>query len=110
MKRCPQCNRVETDDSLAFCRADGTSLIGDSGSVNADAGTIKFTSAPVSGEDATNVLPNTPTTPEINRSTGPTTVLSQQHTLGTTRELATSNKRKAVLVALIVVVAGIVVA
>ena len=27
MKRCPQCNRVETDDALAFCRADGTRLI-----------------------------------------------------------------------------------
>ena len=23
MKRCPQCNRVETDDALTFCRADG---------------------------------------------------------------------------------------
>ncbi len=29
MKRCPQCNRVETDDALAFCRADGTRLIAD---------------------------------------------------------------------------------
>jgi TolB-like protein/Tfp pilus assembly protein PilF len=27
MKRCLQCNRVETDDTLAFCRADGTRLI-----------------------------------------------------------------------------------
>jgi len=26
MKRCPQCNLVETDDSLRFCRADGTAL------------------------------------------------------------------------------------
>src|SRR5437660_1218988 len=30
MKRCPQCNRVETDDTLAFCRADGTRLIDES--------------------------------------------------------------------------------
>src|SRR5258705_1739983 len=29
MKRCPQCNRVETDDALAFCRADGARLIAD---------------------------------------------------------------------------------
>ena len=29
MKRCPQCNRVQTDDALAFCRADGTRLIAD---------------------------------------------------------------------------------
>src|SRR6476661_3988617 len=29
MKRCPQCNRIETDDALAFCRMDGTRLIAD---------------------------------------------------------------------------------
>ncbi|MFN2532891.1 MAG: tetratricopeptide repeat protein [Pyrinomonadaceae bacterium] len=27
MKRCPQCNRVETDDALAFCRVDGARLV-----------------------------------------------------------------------------------
>ena len=27
MKRCPQCNRVESDETLKFCRADGTPLI-----------------------------------------------------------------------------------
>jgi len=27
MKRCPQCNRIDTDEALAFCRADGTALI-----------------------------------------------------------------------------------
>jgi len=29
MKRCPQCNRIETDDALGFCRMDGTRLIAD---------------------------------------------------------------------------------
>ena len=29
MKRCPQCNRVETDEALKFCRVDGTVLITD---------------------------------------------------------------------------------
>ncbi len=29
MKRCPQCNRVETDESLKFCRVDGAVLIAD---------------------------------------------------------------------------------
>ena len=33
MKRCPQCNRVESDDALAFCRADGTALVSESGSI-----------------------------------------------------------------------------
>ncbi len=27
MKRCPKCNRAETNDALGFCRADGTPLI-----------------------------------------------------------------------------------
>ena len=27
MKRYPQCNRVETDEALKFCRVDGTALI-----------------------------------------------------------------------------------
>ena len=30
MKRCPQCQRVETDDALAFCRNDGARLISNS--------------------------------------------------------------------------------
>ena len=30
MKRCPACKRVETDDALVFCRADGTLLVSDS--------------------------------------------------------------------------------
>ena len=64
MKRCPQCNRLETDDALALCRADGTPLISDSGLVNADAGTVKLTSAPVSSEIETSVLPHRSTSPE----------------------------------------------
>jgi len=27
MKRCPQCNRVETDEALKFCRVDGATLV-----------------------------------------------------------------------------------
>jgi len=30
MKRCPQCNRIETNDTLGFCRIDGTHLVFDS--------------------------------------------------------------------------------
>jgi hypothetical protein len=29
MKRCPHCNRVEADDALTFCRADGALLVRD---------------------------------------------------------------------------------
>jgi len=42
MKRCPACKRVENDDTLVYCRADGTPLVSDSGSVSAGAGTVRF--------------------------------------------------------------------
>ena len=102
MKRCPACKRVETDHSLAFCRADGTPLIDDSGSSSADAGTVRFTSGPVSGEVPTSVLARASTAPEINRSTGPTTVLPHQPIQRTTRDLSRSNLRKPVLIATLI--------
>src|SRR6266536_1438152 len=49
MKRCPHCNRVETDDALASCRADGTRLIADT-----------ETSEPV-----TAILPTNPASSEL---------------------------------------------
>ena len=57
MKRCPQCNRVENDDTLTFCRADGTASISDSGSIDGDAGTVRLASATVASEVETSVLP-----------------------------------------------------
>jgi hypothetical protein len=59
MKRCPHCNRFETDDALAFCRADGTALVSDSSSLDHEAGTAKFGSASVSSETETSILPHT---------------------------------------------------
>jgi hypothetical protein len=56
MKRCPQCNRVETDEVLKFCRVDGATLISDSGSVSGEAGTAKFGSGALSSEIKTSVL------------------------------------------------------
>ena len=73
MKRCPQCNRLETDEALKCCRVDGATLISDSGSVD-DAGTTKFGSRAVSSEIETSVLPHR-SDAEISRATGPTTVL-----------------------------------
>lgn len=109
MKRCPQCNRVETDDSLVFCRTDGTGLVSDSLPLPGDAGTTRFGSAAT--EMATSILPQT-TAANVIRSTGPTTVLPQQHISGTTRDLSKSNRRKGVVIALIaaVVVVAIIVA
>jgi len=63
MKRCPQCNRVETDDALGFCRVDGVPLVRESLPLNTDATEIE-----------TSLLPH-PTNANVDRATGPTTVL-----------------------------------
>ena len=97
MKRCPQCNRVETDDALTFCRTDGTPLVR-AGSVNTDVGTARFGSASLSSEIDTSILPHT-TDASINRATAPTTALPAPQAPGTTRELSKSNRRKVAIVA-----------
>ena len=107
MKRCPQCNRVETDDALVFCRADGTALVSDSGAVSADSGTVKFGSAPVVNEIETSILPHR-TDADLSRPTAPTTVLPAQSTPGTTRELSRPKRRWAILAGGAVIVIAIV--
>lgn len=97
MKRCPACKRVEPDDTLTFCRADGTPLISDSGLVRADAGTLEFGSAPVASEGETNILPQHTTDAGVNRATGPTTVLDQRQTINRTQELSTRKRTKAIV-------------
>ena len=91
MKRCPKCNRVETDNSLSFCRADGASLIDDSGSVNSDAGTMKFGSAPMASEIETSILSHS-TADAMNRTTAATTVLDRQPVIGKIPGLNKSKK------------------
>jgi TolB-like protein len=106
MKRCPQCNRLEPDDALGYCRADGTALIGDSGPVSAEAGTVKFGSAAMSGEIETSVLPQTTTDAGISRPTAQTTVLPSQNPPQNTRELSKPKRRKAIIaIAAVVAVA-----
>jgi len=74
MKRCPTCNRVETDDALVFCRADGTALVSDSSSLDSERGTASFGLGPVATEVETSILPHK-TGAGMGRSTGPTTAL-----------------------------------
>ena len=92
MKRCPQCNRVESDDALVFCRTDGVALVDDPRSLAGDTGTAKFSSSQ-SSEIETSLLPHAPTTPEITRNTGPTTALPAPQTQATTRDLAKPKRR-----------------
>jgi TolB-like protein/Flp pilus assembly protein TadD len=97
MKCCPACKRIENDDALVFCRADGTPLVSDSGSVSTEIGTVKFGSAPVASEIKTSVLPQHTTDAGVNRATGPTTVLDRQHTISTTRALGRPKRTKAIV-------------
>ena len=81
-----------------FCRADGTPLVSESGSVDEEAGTAKFGFAPVASEVETSVLPQHTTDAGINRPTGSTTVLDRQQTIRRTRELSRPKRTKAVAV------------
>ena len=89
MKRCPQCNRVESDEALSFCRIDGTPLVNDSSSFDDEAGTVRLD--PTSTEASTTILGQT-TNARDPRSTGPTTVLSSQPT-ATTGSIGNSKLR-----------------
>src|SRR6266581_646020 len=98
MKRCPACKRVEPDDALTFCRADGTALISESGPVNTNAGTVRFGSASGASEIETSVLPHPTTNADMSRDTGSTTVLDhRQHTISRTGELGRPKRTKAIV-------------
>src|SRR5215203_2231120 len=100
MKRCPKCNRAESDDSLAFCRADGTRLLSDSGFVSESAGTLKLDSAPVAGEAGTRILPQQGATTDeaLSRDTAPTTMLDRQRLGRGTQQLGEPKSRRVVVI------------
>jgi len=95
MKRCPQCNRVESDDALAFCRVDGATLISDA-SISSDSGTESVGSASVSSEIETSILPHL-TDASSSASGGATTVFESQRTSPGTRKLSKAHRRPTVL-------------
>src|SRR5215813_7605530 len=94
MKRCPACNRLENDDTLVFCRADGTALV--SGSLSAGESNLRPGSANASSEIETSILPHT-TDDGISRSTGATTELNAQPPLARTRRLGGVTHRKTIV-------------
>ena len=102
MKRCPQCNRVETDEALKFCRVDGATLVSESSSLADEAGTAPLGTSPDASEVHTSILPHN-TQANVNRATGPTTTLPQVST-GSTHELSKPRPRKALLIAIAAVV------
>ena len=99
MKRCPQCNRVETDEALKFCRVDGATLVTESSSVG-EAGTAQL------GADAsevhTSIFPHS-TQANVNRVTGPTTSLPQA-SAGATSDISKPRSNKALLLAIAIVI------
>src|SRR6185369_15587810 len=84
MKLCPKCNRAENDDTLGFCRADGTPLVITSSLPASEVGTARL--SPSSGETelGTTILPHS-TNATIVRNSGPTSVLTYP-TSATTHE------------------------
>jgi TolB-like protein/Tfp pilus assembly protein PilF len=91
MKRCPACKRVENDDTLTFCRADGTALVSDSNSLGAEIGTVQFASSPIASEVETSVLRQHAT--DTGRGDAATTVFDRQQTTSRTGKLSRSKRR-----------------
>ena len=101
MKRCPTCNRVESDDTLVYCRGDGTALINDSHSISGD---VKFTSDSNSSETQTSILPHR-TDADIILPIAPTTLLPSTPPASTTRDLAKPKRRKFAIAVVIIATA-----
>jgi len=101
MKRCPQCHRVETDDTLVFCRVDGATLVVTSSELSDEAGTAKLSSPSGPTEIETSVLPHV-TNAGISRGTGPTTVLPPPAPVTTGALAKPKPRRPAIVVAVIV--------
>lgn len=101
MKRCSQCNRVETDDALKFCRVDGATLVSDSLTVDNEAGTARLRRDSIETETDTSILSHKTNT-NVNRATGPTIALSH----APADKKGEPNSRKALIIAAAVVVVG----
>ena len=105
MKRCPQCNRIESDEALKFCRVDGATLLNDSSSsIGSEAGTAQLGSQPDLNEVHTSILPHQ-TQANVNRATGPTTVLASHFPPSTTGELSKPKRRRDAIVIAVILTA-----
>ena len=74
MKHCPQCNRIETDAALKFCRKDGARLDGRCATSLSESATMALPSSTPSEDLTTGRLPNSPSIavlPFVNMSADP---------------------------------------
>ncbi|MBA2526584.1 MAG: hypothetical protein H0V18_12520, partial [Pyrinomonadaceae bacterium] len=109
MKRCPQCNRVEPDDALKFCRVDGVTLVSDSTALSHEPGTAQPGPAPASTEIETSILPHR-TDANISRGKAATSVLPPPVET-TTGKLRKPKRTRNILVAIAaLVVVGVAIA
>jgi len=92
MKRCPQCNRIEAEETLSFCRIDGTPLVAEA-VAHPDTETIRLDSASL--ENATSILPHT-TDAAMPRASDRTTVIA-------TRRPTTKSIRPRLTIAVVVI-------
>ena len=99
MKRCPQCNRFENDDSLVFCRVDGAALIINASDLGGEAGTAKLAGQSGPTEIETSLLPHLT---NASRRTGPTTVLPPPAPMTTGALANPKQRRKAITIVVIV--------
>src|SRR5262245_18166325 len=102
MKRCPQCNRLETDEGLKFCRVDGATLVSDSSSISSEGGTSSLGAQADPSEVHTSILPHR-TDANIDRATASTNVLPVQPA-SVTRQFSKPRRRTIVVSALVVAV------
>ena len=107
MKRCPQCNHVETDDALAFCRADGTPLVRDSGSAGEGA-TLPLSHAHGLDGFGTRILPTDATQAGAATGEAPSRATAEtpeaKYASSETQELRQPKARRAVVITVAAVV------
>jgi TolB-like protein/lipoprotein NlpI len=109
MKRCPQCNRLERDNALAYCRVDGTALVDDSSSLASEGATVQLGSPADAGDAHTSLLPHT-TNPAVKPATGPTTTLPTSPVDGTQKLSTTGNRKGLIAVTAVVLLLVVVLA
>lgn len=90
MKRCPQCNRIETDEALKFCRVDGAPLT-DSTSVNREAATVQLAMSTPNETDTSSLPHESGATADSHA--GPTTNIAS-HPANTSRETTQPKRRR----------------
>src|SRR5262245_33701941 len=89
MKRCPQCHRVESDETLKFCRNDGAVLVDDSSASDQFSSTRVLPSSPTGGTQVVHTDPGHAEviTAGVKPATGP----SQQDELKSTGHVGASD-------------------